>query len=302
MAVNHIPVNKDFIRFHRQLSACYPTEEAKAIARLVFETRFHWSMTDILLDKDRHFSSDEHADLQRILSRLLRKEPVQYILGETEFCGLILRVEPGVLIPRPETEELVRWIVSEYPSGTKQILDIGTGSGCISIALSHFLPEATITAMDTCPAVLQTAARNIEASRAAVSLELRNILKYTNRRSNQPLPPPSDNAPWHENRNWDIIVSNPPYICRSEAVKMDENVLNFEPHLALFVDDNDPLLFYRAIARYACHNLAPGGNLYLEINERFGQETCALLSDSGFTAIELRKDFCGKERMIRCSL
>lgn len=293
-------MNKEFIHFHRQLSACYPAEEAKAIARLVFETRFHLSMTDILLDKDRHFSGEEHTELQTILSRLLKKEPVQYILGETEFCGLTLQVEPGVLIPRPETEELVEWIAAEHGDGPKQMLDIGTGSGCISVALSHRLPQAAITAIDTCPAVLQIAARNVEARRSAVSLELRNILEYAGRRTDTPPSPPSATEPWYEWRTWDVIVSNPPYICRREAALMDENVLNFEPHLALFVDDNDPLLFYRTIARYARHNLAEGGCLYLEINQQFGHETSELLRETGFTDIELRKDFCGKDRMIRC--
>lgn len=293
-------MNKEFINFHRQLSACYPEGEAKAIARMVFETRFHWSMTDILLDKDRHFSGEEHTELQIILSRLLKKEPIQYILGEAEFCGLTLHVEPGVLIPRPETEELVRWIAEEHPDGAKRIYDIGTGSGCISVALAHLLPQVSITALDSCPAVLSIAARNTARSCPAVGLELGSILLYAGRGVEAPSPHPSVEVPWSECRTWDIIVSNPPYICRREAALMDENVLNFEPHTALFVADDDPLLFYRTIARYARHNLAAGGCLYLEINEQFGCETCELLRENGFTDIELRKDFCGKDRMIRC--
>lgn len=269
------------------LLSCYDEGEARAIARYVAEVRFGLNQTDICMGKDKQISAEERNDLENIINRLLQREPVQYILGQADFFGRTFHVAPGALIPRPETEELVQWILDEQTADTApHILDIGTGSGCIAVTLAKEIPDATVSAIDISPQALDIAEKNASALQAQVAFHLVDILH-----GNIPEAPCSD---------LDVIVSNPPYICRSEARDMDDNVLCHEPSQALFVPDETPLLFYEAIGRFARQALRPQGCLYVEINRRFGHETRELFHRTGFKDIELRKDLCGNDRMIRC--
>ena len=245
---------------------------------LVMEVAFGLKPTQVLLGKDKELSEDKQALLQNIISRLLRKEPVQYILGQADFCGHTFHVEPGVLIPRPETQELVNLISQQHPSPCS-ILDIGTGSGCIAVSLA--LIGHQVTAFDISEDALRIASENAQALHADIFFEQEDILH----------PSPTT-------RLWDVIVSNPPYICQREAQLMDANVLDFEPHLALFVPDNEPLLFYRAIARYACRHLRAGGNLYFEINQTYPSEASSLTEQAGFCQVSVHQDMFGKPRFI----
>lgn len=269
-----------------RLCTVYPKGEARAIARHVLEIRFGLTPLDFFTGKVTQFPEEDCADLGNIMQRLLRKEPVQYVLGRADFCGRPFFVAPGVLIPRPETEELAAWIIQDYDRDTPlAALDIGTGSGCLAITLAKELPKAEVSAFDISPEALRIAGQNARDLQARVSFIHKDILK-------------ADETA----QKWDLIVSNPPYVRRSERSDMDANVLDYEPDTALFVPDNDPLLFYRAIARYARNTLHPGGCLYLEINREYGQETCSLLHDHGFSHTELRKDQYGNDRMIKCCL
>lgn len=272
------------------LSAHGMSDEARALARWVFELRFGIGQIQLLTDKDSYFSEKERYELLFIVHRLLQGEPIQYILGFAPFCGMKVRVCPGVLIPRPETEELVAWIVSDMRAGISDtepyVLDIGTGSGCIALALARELPQARVSGMDISEPALEVARQNAVSLGLHVEFFRQDIL--------------------HENtssgRKWHVMVSNPPYICASEAQQMERNVLDHEPHQALFVPDDDPLLFYRAIARYAREALFPGGRLYFEINRAYVVETVRLLEGSGFSGVEVRKDQFGNNRMVGCRL
>ena len=219
-----------------------------------------------------------------IVNRLLQHEPIQYILGETEFYGLKFHTSPEVLIPRSETEELVDWIISEANDGCKSMLDIGTGSGCIPIVIDKNTCMDRIDGWDISEDALQIARKNALRNDSKVHFSNHDIL---------------DPSGFVEDVKWDVIVSNPPYVLREEASLMERNVLDFEPHLALFVPDSDPLLFYRAIAKFANVHLKIHGSLFFEINEKMGEQTVQLLKESGFDDILTRKDFQGKERMIR---
>lgn len=271
-----------------QLSAIYPEGEAKALARMLMEERFHLSLTDILMGKDSELSLNERTECQNIVTRLLKNEPIQYILGETEFCGLRIGVEPGVLIPRPETAELVEWISGSRPprqpdgeSRPPRVLDIGTGSGCIALALAS--RGFDVEAWDVSEDALRIARKNASSLGLDVRFHREDILQ-TGVRSTRP---------------YSIIVSNPPYICQREASDMERNVLDYEPSLALFVPDDDPLLFYRAIARFARQALAPQGLLFFEINRAYSLETKQMLEEEGFTGIEIRQDQFGNDRMMK---
>lgn len=229
--------------------------------------------------------------LREVLEGLLAGRPLQYLLGETEFFGLKLKVNPSVLIPRQETEELVDWIIKtrldrDLPSGSEKAgyLDIGTGSGCIAIALKKQLPDAGVWACDVSEGALQLAGENARRNSTAVSFKQADIL---------------DAETWHDFPSFDVIVSNPPYVTTAEKELMTSNVVDHEPHLALFVENDDPLLFYRQIAAFARRKLRSGGLLFFEINESYGAETCELLRKAGFQNIELRKDLNGKDRMIK---
>ena len=255
------------MNYVQRLQQTYPPGEARALYRMVMEMRFGLSQTDLMLGKDTLLSANDRNKLEEIIQRLMQKEPVQYILGQAEFCGHIFHVAPGVLIPRPETAELVQWILSTVPSSDRpfcRLLDVGTGSGCIAISLS--LEGFPVTASDISPESLAIAQKNAEFLQAKIDFVFEDILH-----------------PRHNNNEkWQLIVSNPPYICEREKADMDDNVLLYEPHLALFVPNDDPLLFYRAIAEYAQSHLAPSGMLFFEINQIYGNELISMLSEMKF--------------------
>lgn len=263
----------------RSLTPVYDNREAQAVSRLVLEERFSLSWADVLVGKT---VGDGEAELRDIQQRLLRGEPVQYVLGEATFGARRFRVSPGVLIPRPETYELCQWLIGQTPcDGGAAVLDIGTGSGCIACTIAAELPQASVTAWDVSDAALAIARENAKRTGVHVSFEHVDVLA----------PPPS--------LSWDLIVSNPPYICEQEKSQMAPGVLNHEPHLALFVPDDDPLLFYRAIADYACRSLTAGGSLYFEINPLYVAPLEQLLRDSGFTGVVSREDQFGKMRFTK---
>ena len=279
-----------FEKFWKPLTTIYEAGEAKAVARLVMEVRFGLSMTDVVCGK-----TGDEAEMQILQQRLLTGEPVQYILGEADFGGRTFHVEPGVLIPRPETYELCRWIMVDgrwkMENGRNvSILDIGTGSGCIACTLAAELPDAEVMAWDISDDALRIAAENAKRTNVQVSFEKVDIL-------NTPLL-------YREGLGVGLylIVSNPPYICNKERETMERNVLEHEPELALFVPDDDPLLFYRAIARYAAKALNPSGALYFEINPLYVNEMQQMLSDEGFSHTEVRNDQFGKQRFTKSQI
>lgn len=291
----------------KRLTTIYNEREAQAIVRTVLDALFGMSLTDICLGKVTQLSADDTTRLEKIMQRLEKSEPVQYVLGAEWFAGRLFDVAPGVLIPRPETEELVKWTCDEAKEKEKEdnskeergkeekevskkgeeaphpsILDIGTGSGCIAITVALALPQARVTAWDISTDALAIAAGNAHRLGASVRFEHQDALS----------------APDDEER-WDVIVSNPPYICDRERADMSDNVLSYEPELALFVPDNNPLLFYRAIASYASKALKPGGRLLFETNTAYAHEVAQAIVDEGFTAIEVRNDCFGKPRMVK---
>lgn len=340
----------------KRLTAIYNEREAQAIVRTVLDALFGMSLTDICLGKVTQLSADDTTRLEKIMQRLEKSEPVQYVLGAEWFAGRLFGVAPGVLIPRPETEDLVKWACDEAKEKEKEdnskeergkeekevskkgetqkkeeqplssplkeekeglrkgedapkkeeqllssllknnnevsekgeeaphpsILDIGTGSGCIAITVALALPQARVTAWDISTDALAIAAGNAHRLGASVRFEHQDALS----------------APDDEER-WDVIVSNPPYICDRERADMSDNVLSYEPELALFVPDSAPLLFYRAIARYASKALKPGGRLLFETNTAYAHEVAQTMADEGFTAIEVRNDCFGKPRMVK---
>lgn len=340
----------------KRLTAIYNEREAQAIVRTVLDALFGMSLTDICLGKVTQLSADDTTRLEKIMQRLEKSEPVQYVLGAEWFAGRLFGVAPGVLIPRPETEDLVKWACDEAKEKEKEdnskeergkeekevskkgetqkkeeqplssplkeekeglrkgedapkkeeqllssllknnnevsekgeeaphpsILDIGTGSGCIAITVALALPQARVTAWDISTDALAIAAGNAHRLGASVRFEHQDALS----------------APDDEER-WDVIVSNPPYICDKERADMSDNVLSYEPELALFVPDSAPLLFYRAIARYASKALKPGGRLLFETNTAYAHEVAQTMADEGFTAIEVRNDCFGKPRMVK---
>ena len=272
------------------LAPLYGDGEAKAIARLVYEVRFKLSFSDICIGKDTQLSANDQEELKGIADRLLEQEPVQYVLGQTDFCGRIFRVNKHVLIPRPETEELCHWIVSQGDSSlmnATNILDIGTGSGCIAITLAAEMRKAKVTAWDISENALEVARENARRLNVNVTFEQVDVIHI-----------PS-NSYQQTSKVFDVIVSNPPYIINKERSSMEANVLNYEPHTALFVPDDDPLLFYRAIAAYGQNALRQGGWLYFEINPLYAQNMIELLSSMSYHDIETRYDEYGKQRMIR---
>lgn len=273
-----------FEDFIRQITLPESREEVESIAYLVFEHCFGISRTDLMLNK--RVDEDAHyLKLDEIVSRINQHEPVQYILGETEFFGRTFKVNSSVLIPRPETEELVRealMFVPEKHTPSFRILDIGTGSGCIPISLKLERPFSTVMGIDVSEQALLVAHENAVHLGANVDFVKHDVL--------------SDDFPFHD---LDGIVSNPPYISVSEKSAMQKNVLDFEPHLALFVEDNNPLLFYEAIARHAFKHLRSSGFLLVEINQRFGREVAQLFFDRGFQKVNIVKDLSGKDRIVR---
>ena len=278
---------KTYQQFWQSLTPLYDAGEAQAIVRTVLDVEYGMTLTDIICGKVNELSSDEERNLEEIITRLQNGEPVQYVLGEADFAGRTFHVEPGVLIPRPETAELCQWIEEEVSSleadDPKQILDICTGSGCIAITLGLNIPNSEVTGWDISEDALRIAQGNVEMLKAGnVRIEYQDALM---------LPKAAEAA--------DIIVSNPPYICEKEKADMEKNVLEHEPSIALFVPDEEPLKFYRAIAEYASSALKPEGALYFEINPIYEKETREMLQSLGFKDIETKEDAFGKKRMMK---
>ena len=296
---------KTYQQLWQSLTPLYDAGEAQAIVRTVLDVKFGMTLTDIICGKVNELSADEGRKLEEIIIRLQKGEPVQYVLGEADFAGRPFHVEPGVLIPRPETAELCQWIEKDMieksivssedspedssgnsPQATddaRQILDICTGSGCIAITLGLNIPNSEVTGWDISEDALRIAQGNVEMLKARnVRIEYQDALA---------LPKAAEAA--------DLIVSNPPYICEKEKADMEKNVLEHEPSLALFVPDEDPLKFYRAIAEYASSALKSGGALYFEINPIYEKETREMLLKLDFKDIETKKDAFGKKRMMR---
>jgi release factor glutamine methyltransferase len=265
----------------QRLVPVYGEGEAQAIARLIYEVRYGLTLSDLLMGRDSNVPQDE---LEQIAIRLERQEPVQYILGQAEFCGRTFMVNKHVLIPRPETEELCQWILT---TDATNILDIGTGSGCIAITLAAEMPEAEVTAWDISEEALKVAKENAKRTNVHVKFEQVDTLHLTLDICHQT----SDVL--------DLIVRNPPYICNKERVAMETNVLEHEPHTALFVPNDDPLLFYRAIAQYGQTALKEGGWLYFEINPLYAEALREMFSKMSYYDIEIKEDQYGKQRMIR---
>jgi release factor glutamine methyltransferase len=268
-----------------ELKSFYPATEIRQFVRIVFEHLLDFSTADLLIKGDTALDKSQGAFVEECVKRLKKYEPVQYITGETDFLDLKLKVTPATLIPRPETEELVMWVAEYLSSPGMHVLDIGTGSGCIALGIKSRNPEVIAEAWDVSDEALRTAKENDETNNLDVKFEQMDILNFE----------PDEK---HSGR-YDVIVSNPPYVRESEKELMEKNVLDFEPHLALFVDDSDPLLFYRVIAVKAKKLLKKGGLIFFEINEAFGDETKKLLENYGYSSVEVKKDINGKDRMVK---
>ena len=268
-------------RIKEGLATTFTDGEIKALTRILAIELLGVSQMTYFLKESVSLTAEQATLLDSAIERLQQHEPIQYILSYSDFCGLRFKVTPATLIPRPETSELVEWIAEEA-IGKEKILDIGTGSGCIAVSLAHRIPQATVSAWDISPEALAVATENCKANSCLVTFEQVDILAY---------------QPTCE--MFDIIVSNPPYIKEVEKEQMEANVLDWEPHTALFVPDNDPLLFYHTIAQKGLTLLKPGGRLYFEINRAHGRETMEMLTALGYTSIELRKDFADNDRMIK---
>ena len=292
-----------FIAYKKALHDLYGTNEAEAITLIAIAEVCGFSNARIKAFPELELTSEQSEKLNELLDQLKTGKPIQYILGKTEFYGLPFNVNPSVLIPRPETEELVEWVISSVGSeelavgsrrlavgggqlAVDRVLDIGTGSGCIAISLKKHLPNAKVSAIDVSAKALKTAKENAELNEVEIDFIEADILDYKFE---------------IEHPKFEIIISNPPYVTLHDKTKMHINVTDFEPHTALFVPENDPLVFYKAIADFAIQNLQPNGLLFFEINESYGEQIVELLNDKGFKNIELRKDMSGRDRMIRAS-
>ena len=277
------------VNFIKSLLPIYDEMEAESFFYLLLESKHQLRRIDLALDVDKEFSKEEISIWDSILEKLINQIPIQYIIGKTHFYGLEFMVNENVLIPRPETEELVDWIVKLNTKLSKnknlKILDIGTGSGCIAISLAKNITNSEVFAVDVSEKALVIAEKNAILNQVQVTLLPKNILEITTL-----------------NQKFDIIVSNPPYVRNLEKAEIKPNVLDNEPHLALFVSDNDPLIFYKKIAELATANLNPNGQLFFEINQYLGKETQDLLKSIGLKNIELRKDIYGNDRMIACNI
>ena len=274
------------IFFQEQLESIYDASEVESFFYIILENKNKLKRIDLALNVDLEFSENEIELWNDILDKLKKEIPIQYILGTTHFYDLEFEVNPNVLIPRPETEELIDWIIKENSANTNlKILDIGTGSGCIAISLAKNMKNAKVSALDVSIKALATAQKNAVKNNVNINFIHKNILETNDL-----------------NQEFDIIVSNPPYVRNLEKHEIHKNVLNNEPHLALFVEDDDALIFYKKIAELAQVNLAQNGQLFFEINQYLGYETKNLLEKMNFKNIELRQDIYGNDRMIKCNL
>lgn len=284
--------------FFNSLKNIQDEQEIESFFFILTEYLHNLKRVDVALNPNFELSEDDVEKWNAILTELQKEKPIQYITGEAWFYGLKFEVNENTLIPRPETEELVEWIlnspIAQHPTPIT-ILDIGTGTGCIPISLKTNLPQANVSAIDVSEKALEVAKRNAVSNKVEINFIQTNILEVEDL-SKLPLPNAQNLLP------LDIIVSNPPYVRNLEKEEIKKNVLDYEPHLALFVEDADALLFYRKIAQLALKNLAPNGLLFFEINQYLGKETVELLENLGFKNIELKKDIYGNDRMIKCSI
>ena len=265
-------------KIKESLAPIYDSREIDAMIRIIFEHLLNYSRVDIIMHKDNELSDFMRSKIDKVIDRLTAHEPIQYIFNDAYFHGHHFEVTPATLIPRPETEELVDMIADENKSEDLRVLDIGTGSGCIAVSLALYLPFSRVSAVDISPEAVDVAKRNAAKMKTKVNFIQADILKD------------------FPDEEFDIIVSNPPYICEEEKSAMEQNVLDYEPHTALFVPNTDPLLFYRSIAKNAMKHLASGGKLYYEINSRFAEDTAKMLTDTGFVDVEIRKDMYNRNR------
>ena len=282
---------KTYQQLWQSLTPLYDAGEAQAIVRTVLDVKYRMTLTDIICGKVNELSADEGIKLEEIIARLQKGEPVQYVLGQADFSGRIFHVEPGVLIPRPETAELCQWITEDALQLEKplEILDFCCGSGCIALTLSLDIPHSKVAGFDISEKAISIAIENANRLNPAVLFlpaDVFDTLKNAKGNGTAPL-------------GVDIIVSNPPYICEKEKAGMEKNVLDYEPGIALFVPDEDPLKFYRAIAEFASIELRSWGLLYFEINPLYEKETREILEGFGFKNIETKEDSFGKKRMMR---
>ena len=303
IAISNIKM-KTYQQFWQSLTPLYDAGEAQAIVRTVLDVEYGMTLTDIICGKVNELSSDGERNLEEIITRLQNGEPVQYVLGEADFAGRTFHVEPGVLIPRPETAELCQWIEEEVSSldadDPKQILDICTGSGCIAITLGLTLPNSEVTGWDISEDALRIAQGNVEMLKARnVRIEYQDALMLPKAAEAAEAAEISEAAESSLSKSWNIIVSNPPYICEKEKADMEKNVLEHEPSIALFVPDKEPLKFYRAIAEYASSALKSEGALYFEINPIYEKEIREMLEELGFKDIKTKEDAYGKKRMMK---
>lgn len=266
----------------KSLSSLYDKREIQSFIYIIFNYVLNYAKIDTVLNKDEEIQEDKCKIIYSIVERLKKHEPLQYILGETDFYDLIFNVNESTLIPRQETEELVQLIINENMNKDISILDIGTGSGCIAICLAKNLPLAKVSALDISEKAIETAITNADRNNVKVDFFLEDIL---NRKTSH--------------KKYDIIVSNPPYICNSEKSLMHANVLDYEPHTALFVDDNNPLIFYKEIALFAKENLNDNGLLYFEINEALGKEMKDMLENYSYKNVEIIKDINERDRIVK---
>ncbi|MEA4916728.1 peptide chain release factor N(5)-glutamine methyltransferase [Proteiniphilum sp.] len=266
----------------QELEGLYSMPEISVLTQLIFKEVCGNSFIGMTTDKISHLSGPQRRKTEDIVRRLKTGEPIQYILGKTEFYGLPFIVTPDVLIPRPETEELVEWALSGSRKTNCSVLDIGTGSGCIAVTLAKKMNKADVYAWDISEGALEVASENARLNGVSVHFLVHDIFQ-----------------PVEDNPVFDVIVSNPPYVTESEKVDMEVNVLDFEPHVALFVADDNALLFYERIADIALVMLNDRGELYFEINREKGSEICNMLRDKGFESVELKKDISGNERIVR---
>ena len=268
-------------KLRNSLIPLYGKGETEAIIRIIFHHLKNWNLTDILIHKEDELSPFIRGQIDEILERLLKYEPIQYITGEARFHGMELKIKPGVLIPRPETEELVDIIIDRNKERDDlRILDVCTGTGCIALALARNLPFSKVTAIDISPLAIEVARENSDLLKTKIKIVENDIFE------------------WDPHEKYDIIVSNPPYVLDKEALHMEKNVLNYEPHEALFVRDDDPLVFYERISDLSLECLAENGELYFEINPLFADSLKKMLEKKGFSEVSIIRDSYGKERFI----
>ena len=265
----------------------YDEREAQAVVRMMLEERFGLTLTDIVCGGVARLDASQQAELQGMMAKLEQGEPIQYVMGYAPFYGRHFHVEPGVLIPRPETQQLVEWAVEEIgKSAARSVLDIGTGSGCIAISIALEAPLSEVSAWDISTDALRIARDNAASLHAPVEFRQQDAL----------------HAPMEDREKWDLIISNPPYVMEKERKEMADNVLRHEPSLALFVPNDDPLRFYRAIARYGKHALRPGGTLLFEINPLLAEDMLRLLEEESYQHVQLIADAFGKSRFTKATI